>query len=145
MSVSQRIVCGVVECPFASLREVIHDYFTRQFLLPINAIPDAALANSERIANFVVDSVQPEVSARRIVQPIMVVHGLADEHINPEHGKRVFANVASNLKVWYPIEGGTHNDLARVGGRPYRDALIAFFSRHLSASDRSKPDSANKR
>lgn len=143
MAISQRIVCGVVECPFASLREVIHDYFKRQFLVPINAIPDAALANSERIANFLVDSVQPAVSARRVVQPIMVVHGLADEHISAEHGKRVFANVASNLKVWYPIENGAHNDLARVGGLRYRDALISFFIKHLSASSKSKPDSAN--
>lgn len=52
MAISQSIVCGVVESPFATLREVIHDYFERQFLLPIHAIPDAALTHSERIANF---------------------------------------------------------------------------------------------
>lgn len=132
MSIDKRIACGVVECPFTTLRQVIYDYFRQQFIVPIQAIPNAVLKHSERIANFPVDSVQPVVSARSITQPVMVVHGSSDTHIRPEYGREVFDNLASPQKVWFPIEWGEHNNLIEVGGERYRIAVKHFFVQQLS-------------
>ena len=131
MAKDKRIVCGIAESPFANLRDIIRDYFSRMFYLRINWIPDKALEYSEKIANFSVDSVAPSKSAKNIIQPIMIVHGLRDEHISYKYGKEVFDNIKSNEKVWYPIEAGEHNNLSQVGGGKLNEAIITFFNKHL--------------
>jgi uncharacterized protein len=127
----ERLVCGVAESPFATLREVIHDYFQQMFYLPLNAIPDAALKHSEQIAHFAVDSVHPVDDARRILQPTMIIHGEADSKIAPEYGKRIYANLASPNTELYLIPRAGHDDIAAVGGIEYQKRLAAFFRRYL--------------
>lgn len=131
MAVDERICCGVVESPFATLREVIHDYFQQKFLVPVSWIPDAALLRSEVIAQFVVDSVRPEHSARSITHPVMVSHGTLDANIDISYGRRVFAAIACPEKRFRAIEGGTHNDLAATGGAAYADEVLAFYRLHM--------------
>ncbi len=131
MGVDSRICCGVVESPFATLREVIHDYFQQKFLVPLPCIPDAALERSERIAQFVVDSVRPEQSARSITHPVMVAHGTDDANIDISYGRRVFNAIACPYKRFRRIEGGTHNDLAAAGGIIYENDVLAFFRTHM--------------
>jgi uncharacterized protein len=131
MAIDPRLVCGVAESPFASLREVVHDYFRQMFLVPLNAIPDAALRNSERIARFAVDSVCPACDARRVVQPTMIVHGEADNKIAADYGRQVFDNLASPNKELYLIKNAGHNDLAAVGGSEYRDRIVQFFLKYM--------------
>ncbi len=131
MAEDKRIVCGVVESPFANLRDIIHDYFARMFVLRINAIPDRALLYTERIAHFAVDSVQPVLSAKRITQPTMVIHGLEDKHIAAPYGKLVFDNLSSKEKVWLPIPNGDHYNLQKVGGEEYLQRIVRFFKQHL--------------
>lgn len=127
MGVDDRICCGVVESPFATLREVIHDYFQQKFIISMPWIPDAALERSEVIAQFVVDSVRPESSARSITHPVMVTHGSMDANINIGYGRRVFEAIACKDKQWRVIDGGTHNDLGAVGGATYANEVLAFF------------------
>jgi pimeloyl-ACP methyl ester carboxylesterase len=134
LAVEPRLRCGIVESPFANLRETIHDYFRAQFLFPINAIPDRALVYSERIAHFQVDSVSPETSAQHITQPVMIVHGNKDSHINYTYGRRVFDNLQSSEKVWRLIPGGTHFNLSELGGPEYANAIVTFYQKHLASS-----------
>lgn len=131
LSVDARIVCGIAESPFATLRETIHDYAKRLFSIPVDAVTDAALRRSEQIASFAVDSVKPEVSAAMVHQPVMIVHGLNDERISPEYGRRVFEQLRSPEKVWYPIPGAMHNDVYTVGGVEYQKKILAFLEEHL--------------
>jgi uncharacterized protein len=132
LAIEKRLRCGVVESCFATLRGVIHDYSRRMILLPINSIPDAALRRTERIASLRIDDVKPEASARFIVQPIMVIHGLKDAHIKAAYGRRVFDNIASPVKLWVPIPTGTHYNLAEIGGTPYLRSIVDFFITHIS-------------
>ncbi|RPI61451.1 MAG: alpha/beta hydrolase [Ignavibacteriales bacterium] len=134
MAEDKRIICGIAESPFANLREIIHDYFSRMYYLRINWIPDKALEYSEKIANFKVDSVDPSKSAKNITQPIMIVHGLRDEHISYKYGEEIFENIKSKVKVWYPIEDGEHNNLSQVGGVKLNEAIATFFNKHLVLS-----------
>jgi len=131
LAVEKRLRCGVVESPFATLRETVHEYFRRMFYLPIYSIPNAALVRTEKIAGFLVDDVRPEESAKNISQSVLVVHGLKDEHINWKHGYRVYKNIASHSKIWMPIDEGNHNNLAAIGGQQYLDSLVSFFNQHI--------------
>ena len=130
----KRLVCGIAESPFATLRGVIHDYFRQMYFVPSYFIPDAALVNSERIARFQVDSVSPEQDARRITQPTMIVHGSADRKISSQYGRLVFDNLASTHKEWYLVEGAGHSDIGNVGGAEYEARIVGFFRTYLNVN-----------
>src|SRR5512140_1300003 len=127
MEADPRLCCGIVESPFATLREVVFDYMKRMSGIPVRWISDRALTRSGEIARFPVDSVRPEESARHITQPVMVVHGLQDQHISPEYGKRVYQNLASHDKEWVPVPQASHFNIASVGGEAYKRQILDFM------------------
>ncbi len=127
MEADPRLCCGVVESPFATLREVVFDYMKRISGIPVRWISDQALTRSGEIARFPVDSVRPEESARHIMQPVMVVHGLLDQHISPEYGKRVYQNLGAHDKLWVPVPQASHFTIASVGGDAYKRQVIDFL------------------
>jgi len=132
METDPRIRCGVVESPFATLREVVYDYMKRLSGVPVRQVSDRALTRAGEIAHFPVDSVRPEESALHVVQPVMVVHGLLDKHISPDYGKRVFQNLRSPEKEWIPVSQGTHFNLASMGGEAYKRQIIDFLRKHMA-------------
>ncbi|MBN1398476.1 MAG: alpha/beta fold hydrolase [Bacteroidetes bacterium] len=122
----RRLACGIAESPFAHLRDIIYDYFARMTYFHFDFIADEALKYTEHIACFKIDSVQPALSAFRVTQPTMIIHGLDDKHISAQYGKQVFDNLAALEKEWYPIPGGTHYNLSQVGGGAYHNRIIVF-------------------
>jgi len=128
MAKDKRIICGVAESSFANLRDIIRDYFSKMYYFRINWIPDKALAYSEKIANFKADSVSPMLSAKNITQPVMIVHGLKDEHISYKYGEEIFNNINSVKKKWYPILNGNHNNLSQIGGVKLDTAIVNYFN-----------------
>jgi uncharacterized protein len=130
----KRLVCGIAESPFANLRDIIRDYFAEMIHFHMDIIPDEALKNTERIAHFSVDSVQPALSAFRITQPTMIIHGNEDEKISVSYGRQVFDNLRSLQKKWYLISGGNHNNLTNIGGSEYDHDIVAFFKKYLIAA-----------
>jgi len=131
MADDKRLVCGIAASPFASLRNIIRDYFARYTMVRFDSIPDKALIYTEQIAHFQIDSVQPALSAKSILQPMMIIHGLKDKNISPSHGKEIFNNLSSKEKIWYPIGGAGHNDLPYVGGSEYNKRIIEFYKKYL--------------
>lgn len=131
LAVDKRLVCGVAQSPFASLRDVIHDYFRQMFLVPFYFIPDAALKYSERIAHFSVDSVQPALDARKVIQPTLIVHGESDSKVASQYGRTVYDNLASPQRELYLIPAAGHTDLARVGGTEYHKRVLGFFMNYM--------------
>jgi dipeptidyl aminopeptidase/acylaminoacyl peptidase len=131
MAIDKRIVCGIAESPFADLKNTLRDYFERMAHIKLDFIPDRALEYSEKIAGFEADSVSPALAAKNITQPIMIIHGLNDEHINSKYGKLDFDNIASAHKFWYPVAGGTHTNLGEAGGEELNKKIKSFFAQYL--------------
>ena len=131
MATDRRIRCGIAESPFATMREVIYDYWKSFSGLPVHSIPDGALRNSEKIANFAVDSVSPEDYAKRIDSPVLIIHGDKDEKISIHYGERVFKNLHSPEKKFYLVPGAGHDNLAAIGGQAYSNTVLDFFRTHL--------------
>jgi dipeptidyl aminopeptidase/acylaminoacyl peptidase len=126
-----RIVCAVVQAPFATLREVVYDYQVRLYHLPFRWVTNAALGESERIAHFVADSVSPERAASVALQPVLVIHGTADDEISIAHGRRVFAQLRSPGKEFFELPGGDHGSLGLVTREEYDRRIVAFLREHL--------------
>jgi pimeloyl-ACP methyl ester carboxylesterase len=131
MAVDKRLACGIAASPFSNLRQIIHDYFAEYFLIHLDFIADKSLVYTEKIARFPVDSVQPAASAKMIHQPVMIIHGLADKNISPKYGEEIFNNLSSKDKLWYPVPGGGHNDLPKIGGDEYNKKIVEFYKRYM--------------
>lgn len=127
-----RIRCAVVQAPFATLREVIYDYQVRLYHIPFRWVTNAALGESERIAQFVADSVSPERAAALAHQPVLVIHGTADEQISITHGRRVFTQLPSPEKEFFEVPDGDHGSLGRLTREEYEGRILAFLRKHLN-------------
>jgi len=62
----------------------------------------------------------------RVAAPVFIVHGSDDELIPQEQGAALFA-AAREPKRFLSVPGAHHNDVPRVGGTAYLDALDAFL------------------
>lgn len=69
-------------------------------------------------------------SLRAVRSPVFIAHGDQDETIPFTLGQEVFA-AARDPKVWYPVAGGGHNDMAVMGGEAYFHALDRFITTHV--------------
>jgi pimeloyl-ACP methyl ester carboxylesterase len=125
--INKRIACAVVTSPFSTLREIGFDYMKRITSIPFRFVSDMSLDRSGAIANFPIDSVNPEVSARNVAQPVLVIHGSDDRYVSPEYGMRVYRNLASPNKEWYEVAGAGHDDVQEIGGSEYESRIKHFF------------------
>ena len=54
--------------------------------------------------------------------PLLIVHGTNDRYVPPRFSEELF-EAAHEPKQLVMVEGGTHNNSMRLGGRQYRQAL----------------------
>ena len=77
------------------------------FVLPEFIIGRAFEAAGER-GGFDLDAVSPEVAARSIHAPVLLIHGDADHETSPEHSRRVFVALAGPKRLML-LPGAGHN------------------------------------
>lgn len=100
---ARRPVAGLIlECPFVSAFRVM----TRLPLFPVDK-----LRNLREI--------------RRVRCPVLVLHGTRDRIIPFWHGQQVF-DAAPEPKMFLPVNGADHCDVAEVAGPRYQQALRDF-------------------
>jgi abhydrolase domain-containing protein 17 len=64
----------------------------------------------------------------RVICPVLVIHGTADEVIPFSHGRKLFAAAHEpKYKLW--VDGAGHNDLVETAGEEYWKALEDFLAR----------------
>lgn len=124
-----RLKFGIVASTFARLREIVGDYLYLHTGIRANFIANLALNRAGSIASFPPDEVDPAEDAKHITQPILLIHGAEDRTISPEYGKRIFANLASKDKHWYPVPGADHFNVWEKGGAEYDRQLRRFLKR----------------
>jgi uncharacterized protein len=124
-----RLKFGIVVSTFASLREIVGDYLYINTGVRANLIANLALNKAGHIAGFPPEEVAPAEDAKRITQPILLIHGMDDRNISVEYGKRIFANLASKDKHWYPVPGADHFNVWEKGGAEYDRQLRGFLRR----------------
>ncbi|OYT73914.1 MAG: hypothetical protein CFK52_00750 [Chloracidobacterium sp. CP2_5A] len=130
-----RVAAVWAESPFSSLQKISREYIAE--LLPV---PSTALAPTTWLAelianyrgNFSVSDVNPLAVAGKIVCPVQLVHGLADEFVRPHHSQAIFdALVNAKEKDLWLVERATHARCYRAAVKEHHDRLPKFFRRHL--------------
>lgn len=65
-------------------------------------------------------------NVKKIHAPLLVVHGTADNLINPTLGRKLY-DAATVPKMFVLIQGGSHHNLNLIGQTQYRTALSQLF------------------
>lgn len=75
--------------------------------------------------------VRPDLRAREVSIPVLVVHGTADPLIEMTRGRLLFESFASSEKKWIEVEDGTHDNVL-VTPMPLYATMAAWMIRHGS-------------
>ncbi len=124
-----RLQFGIVQSTFADFRTIVFDYQKRRLKIPWQWFANDGIERAEALAHFEADSIRPGEAARRIVQPMLMAHGDADDRIKLEYGQQIFANLAATDKEMKVIHGAGHLNLMAVGGDVYRADVLRFLER----------------
>jgi alpha-beta hydrolase superfamily lysophospholipase len=130
MAEAPRICCGIVESPFANLREIVRDYMGHYSGVRFPFLSNLALARAGQIAHFPVDAVNPEAAAGNIRQPVLLAHGTDDHWISLRHGERIAHRLSAPGSRWLPVEGADHGGIWKAGGAEYRRQVLEFLDLH---------------
>lgn len=136
MASDKRIRCGIIISTFATFEEIAFDYTKRLTLISYRPLLRWVLEYSQQIAKFDIEKIKPEEAASLITQPALIIHGENDRNISISYGRRIFRNLASPDKEWFPVKNGNHYNLWRVGGGEYREKQVRFFDKWLNQSFR---------
>ena len=121
---------GLIESTFTDLPAVTNAYSRRMSGLPLPQwLTNYVLQRAGKIADFEPFTVRPVDAAKKVIQPIMHIHGDADGNINISHARVLFDAYASEDKTLYIVENGDHANLWEKGGEGYRDVWFSFLKR----------------
>jgi alpha-beta hydrolase superfamily lysophospholipase len=126
-----RLRAAVVVSPFADLSELTGEMLRRRIPAMLRpgtvAIRSAVSLYARGRAGFLLGDITPEKSAAAISVPTMVVHGEQDTMIPPNHGRRVFAAIDDDRKVWRLVAGARHGNVLMQGGDDLYEQIVRFY------------------
>lgn len=128
MAKDSRISFGIIESTYSTFDEVVIDYSKRIFKISLGWINDYVIWRAQSIASFDKTGIHPEKACEQITQPILLVHGTADDRIDVSYAKRNFKALASKDKELYLIEGANHVNIWEIGGESYHDKCSEFLN-----------------
>jgi len=130
-AIDARVAAVVAEASFTTLRSIAVDYQRRLIKLPWHFLRNVALARSQKVAGFKARSVSPIEEVKKLMCPILFVHGSKDTFIDVQYSQALY-EAAPGPKQLLLIEGANHNDVWEIGGKKYTDTLGAFLRTSLS-------------
>jgi len=83
-----------------------------------------------------------ERAARRMRQPLFMIHGEADTYIKPEMARTIFGIAGSKAKHLWLVPKAKHNQALNTVGEEYHSRLVAFFDTHLAVLTEPGSDSS---
>ena len=116
--VDSRVRAVVAIASFSSLDAVVPDYVRHYLPVLWRLIPDAYISGGvERagaLAHFDPTAASPLAAMSRTNAQVLLIHGLADDHIPPEHSRRLHAAAPGHSKLIL-VQGDDH--LSIIGDR----------------------------
>jgi uncharacterized protein len=105
-AMDSRISAVVAAESFSDLRTVVTErapfFFTHQVL-------EESIKLAEQKGNFLMKDISPELAARRIKVPVLLIHGAEDTDTPPEHSRRILSNL-SGPKRLILVPGAGHSE-----------------------------------
>jgi uncharacterized protein len=128
----ERIRAVVAEAGFSDASNVISTSFEHFIGLPAFPFAPATQWVAERRAGLrlkdaqavdVIDAISP--------RPILLIHGLDDDAVPPDHSERLYAAAREPKEVWFVPDAG-HGGVRDIEGDSYDRRIIAFFEAALA-------------
>jgi dipeptidyl aminopeptidase/acylaminoacyl peptidase len=125
-----RVSAVVAVASFSSVRRVVSDYEHRYFPTLEPWVPEAwlddALADASDSARFDPENT-PMRAASRLNGDLLLIHGLADTQVPPEHAQALRAAAGAEAKLVL-LEGEDHASVLRDETGLVTRAVLAFFA-----------------
>jgi uncharacterized protein len=134
----KRLAFGIVESTFNTLENVIEEYGYDYFKFRSRWLARHILSKSAIIARFRPFDIKPVDACRDIEQPILMVHGDADEKIPIAFDRENFAALKSLDKEFFVVKGAGHDNVGEIGGEKYRQKIFGFLNRILKIKKSEK-------
>ncbi len=101
-----RVSAVVAAESFSDLRTVVTErapfFFTDRTI-------EKSIQLAEQKGNFQIKDISPELAARRIKVPVLLIHGAEDKDTPPEHSRRILSNL-SGPKSLILVPGAGHSE-----------------------------------
>lgn len=131
-----RVRAVVAVAPFSSLEAVVPDYVRQYLPLAWRLIPDAyvsgGIARGGILAQFDPAAASPLSAISRTSAQVLLIHGLADDHIPPEHSRRLHAAAAGHSDLIL-VEGDDHFSINSDRSGAIGQQGVAWLRRWLTA------------
>lgn len=131
MAFDKRISFGIIESTFSDFSQITHDYFRNNLGFNIPFLTNYLIYRAGKIADFNPEKVSPFNDCAKIEQPILMVHGTADDRINIQYGIDNFNHLKSNKKTLLKINNADHLNVWQVGGKKYFLDVINFINNSI--------------
>lgn len=134
-ALDRRVAAIVAAAPFADLRDEVPHYVRTVLpgvgsLIPASYF-NAALDDAGRIGNFNPDDASAEAAITQTSAPILLVHGLDDLIIPPEHSLRIYAAAEQPARLVFLPDTGHFGVWWDARGEVATESL-AWFDEHLA-------------
>lgn len=126
LELDKRLQFGIIESTFHDLEKVVEEFGQNYSGIRSASLARSTLEKAAKIADFKPFAIKPYLSAERVFQPVLVVHGDKDSTIPPEFGRINFEHFASPKKEWVIIPGAKHNGLWQKAGEGYWKKFVDF-------------------
>jgi uncharacterized protein len=130
LALDKRLRFGIIESTFNTLENVVVEYGHDYFKFRSRWLARRILSKSAEIAQFNPFDIKPVEACKAIDQPILMVHGEADDKIPIAFNKENFEALASSDKEFYTIKGAGHNNVGDIGGEAYSRKILAFLDKN---------------
>lgn len=127
MAHDNRILYGIIESTFSDFSSIVLAYQEDYIGFEFETMANYLSARACDLAEFTEAEASPKNIVPQIKQPLLLVHGDADEKIDIQHGYTNYEAIGSIDKRFHIVEGAGHNDVWTVGGEAYWDLVSGFL------------------
>lgn len=129
MGFDKRIKFGIVESTFSDFKVIVNDYFDFHAGFSFAPFSNYLVNRVGSIAEFDADDAKPIKYCEYINQPIIMVHGNADERINIKYGRANFSKLKSVDKEFIEMDSANHSNVWKVGRESYFERILVFLNK----------------
>lgn len=127
LAFDKRLQFGIVESTFSNFEKVAHDYIKRMGPFLPEWYRNFMIYRGEQIAGIEAEDCNPIDAAKKVCQPVLLIHGTSDNRISFKYAKENFVALKSEKKEFLPIEGALHSNVWQVGGDAYFQKVYNFI------------------
>ena len=128
----KRFQCGIIMSSFCRLEDVARVQMHLLTRCDNGWLFHRVIAKGEKLAGFTVADIQPTEAARRITQPVLIIHGEHDNLVPVGDAHQLFEHLASPHKEWFAAANSDHDHiLDSADTEEINRRIVAFLAQWI--------------